>query len=166
MYNYTDVNTTQFLTRFLVTRDPYSRLLSSYMDKIYLPDFWKDEVVKHLAKNLSKHSSPDGNEDFLRNHFNEMAKIFQNKTNVSKITTHANTTCGKYMTFSEFVESGLDRAEPHWMPIHTVCNPCKFKATHISTIETFAADAKFILSRMNLEHVIANLNHTVQVSSF
>ncbi|RUS76801.1 hypothetical protein EGW08_015447, partial [Elysia chlorotica] len=26
--------------RFTVARDPFSRLLSSYLDKFYLPDFW------------------------------------------------------------------------------------------------------------------------------
>ena len=46
-------NMTQYPTRILVARDPYSRLLSVYLDKIYLPDFWNFES-KELLKALRK----------------------------------------------------------------------------------------------------------------
>jgi len=35
-----------YTTRFMVSRDPFSRVASAYIDKIYLPDFWS------LAKSL------------------------------------------------------------------------------------------------------------------
>ncbi|CAG5115751.1 unnamed protein product [Candidula unifasciata] len=156
-YNSTDFPKKTFPTRLIVTRDPYSRLLSSYLDKIYLPDFWISEVVK-MVKTLPNNTSSITSQDFLRNHFNEMANVFKNKSVISRITTAAQSHCGKYMTFSEFAESGFENEEPHWTPIHKICNPCKFLATHISKMETFSADARALLSLMQLETVMDNLD--------
>ncbi|RUS91637.1 hypothetical protein EGW08_000610, partial [Elysia chlorotica] len=79
----------RFPTRLLVTRDPYSRLISTYLDKIYLPDFWNYES-KEIANGLNlrrgfrggifslgEDSNSDAgqedefenNDDFLRLHF-------------------------------------------------------------------------------------------------
>ena len=77
-----------FPTRLLVTRDPYSRLLSTYLDKIYLPDFWNWET-KQIAQDLkwrrgssyshsfwedydftsNEREEFEREDDFLRHHF-------------------------------------------------------------------------------------------------
>ena len=40
--------TSRYPIRWLVTREPVSRLISSYLDKVYLPDFWRSQMEPAL----------------------------------------------------------------------------------------------------------------------
>ena len=60
--------------RFMVTRDPFTRLVSSYLDKAYLADFWTAEM---LRLTVSRNFPPRDDQDFLRRHFDKMAASFQ-----------------------------------------------------------------------------------------
>ena len=51
-------------TRFTVARDPFSRVLSSYLDKAYLPDFWMPQVL-NIVQRL-KLVNETFEEDFMR----------------------------------------------------------------------------------------------------
>lgn len=105
-------------------------------------------------------SSPDS--DFLRQHFNQMASRLQN---LGSSPTSAETKCGKYVTFAEFLDIGLFREEPHWMPIHEICNPCTFNVTHVVHMETFTEDARAILSEMQLVDILNDFDDVTQVSA-
>ncbi|CAG5115750.1 unnamed protein product, partial [Candidula unifasciata] len=149
-----NTNFTKYPIRLVVTRDPYSRLLSAYLDKLYLPALWSLHGVA-IAKKRYQHSLSNRRQDFLRKHFNEIAKVFDNNSSKSK--------CGKYVTFSEFVESSFRIYDKHWWPVHKICNPCKFKPTHIIRMETFSADAKVILSHMKVENIVQRLEGSAQI---
>ena len=44
------------ILRFMVTREPFSRLRSAYLDKLVLPDFWLllgRNIIKNLRKNAT-----------------------------------------------------------------------------------------------------------------
>ncbi|XP_055901423.1 carbohydrate sulfotransferase 10-like [Biomphalaria glabrata] len=148
-------NETAYPTRLLVVRDPFSRLLASYLDKVYLPDFWSFEA-KEIQRGRRECSS-----DFLRKHFEQMASKFQ-RTGQS-YSTCSERMCAKYLTFAEFVEGSFQRQEPHWTPIHQICNPCAFKATHIVHLESFSQDVKPILAKMEMGHILNGMDQNKQV---
>ena len=52
-----------------------------------------------------------------------------------------------------------DSAEPHWDPIHQMCDPCQFQPTHIVKIERFTPDAQAVLHDMGVG-VKVNDHHT------
>ncbi|XP_059158198.1 carbohydrate sulfotransferase 11-like [Physella acuta] len=147
----------RYPTRFIVTRDPFSRLLSSYLDKFYLPDFWLAEAIS-MIRNRTGHQA-NCHTDFMRGHFDNMAKIFQSSPN----GTWGERRCGKFLTFYEFLRDGLNRSEPHWMPVHEICNPCLFNVTHVAHMETFNQDARVILGKMGMGHILDNIDRTAQV---
>jgi hypothetical protein len=70
------------------------------------------------------------------------------------------------MTFSEFVINGFSQLDGHWSPIHEICNPCIFNASHVGKMETFSNDARAILSKMGLNNVIDEFNEKSQVCFF
>ena len=47
-----------------------------------------------------------------------MAAQFDPNFNTS--STSQDVSCGKYVTFAEFVKGGYGRLEPHWMPLSQV----------------------------------------------
>ncbi|CAL1535138.1 unnamed protein product [Lymnaea stagnalis] len=152
-------NPDTYPTRFLVTRDPFSRLLSAYLDKFYLVDFWASESKRMVNKRPANWTACGS--DFLRVHFEKMASRFDRQNNGS--ATQNETRCGKYVTFFEFVRDGFARKEPHWMPIHEICNPCLLNVTHVARMESFTEDARVILAKMGMEHILEDSDHDQQV---
>ncbi|RUS91636.1 hypothetical protein EGW08_000609, partial [Elysia chlorotica] len=71
--------------------------------------------------------------------------------------------CGKFLSFSQFVWGSMFRREPHWDPIHMVCDPCKLHVTHVTTMETFNQDARPLLRRLGLEEVLDDVSNDDQV---
>lgn len=125
-------NTTLFANDrlFMFARDPFSRLWSAYIDKIYLPDFWRTtahEIVSDVRQNISEFQMKCPNnltfEEFL--------------TSVSKR--------GRVESFNE-----------HWEPSHRVCSPCHANYEFIGKQETFARDSNLILSSFGFQHFISN----------
>lgn len=149
---------TNFSMRFIVSRDPFSRLVSSYLDKFYLPDFWEylGKLFSQNTLNWSKKRIPD----FLTRHFDSLQSVFdKNKTRDQQAQ------CGKRLSFAAFVMSLLNKPETHWMPVHKLCNPCDFKPTHIVHIENFASDSSVILRKMGLDKVVEGFTHDEQVQT-
>lgn len=150
-----------FPMRFSVARDPFSRLLSSYLDKAYLPNFWHIEMLPMVIhQKLDDAASPNG--DFLRSHFDNMAARFDHSFKAS--STAGDRRCGKYVTFAEFIKGGFKRDEPHWMPLSQICNPCKFNVTHLSYMETFAQDARSVLGHMGMAGLMDNQDKESEVN--
>ena len=148
-------------TRFMVVREPLSRLLSSYLDKAYLPDHWMPWMIK-----FSQLTTYSDDNDFLRKHFDDLASRFDPDFVKGSSTTFGNRKCGKYLTFQEYINVVINYRmnEPHFMPVHAVCNPCKFNVTHVNTMTTFSADAAAILDRMSLSHLTEEWSEQRQVN--
>lgn len=118
--------------RFMFVRDPYSRLWSAYLDKLFLPDFWRELGVPTVAK--------------IRG---------------ANATAHARR-CGNDVTFDEFVRYSLISSEPHYNPIFQRCDPCQFRPTVIGSLDTFARDSQFLLRRMGMEWVLKDIDRNQQ----
>lgn len=111
----------------LVVRNPYDKLFSAYMDKLFHPNFmfWKayGERIKQVIR---KYKNP--NSDLI---------------------------CGNDVTFSEYVKyilyahkENID-LNPHFTSISKHCDPCLTKYTYISKMETLKSDFEYIVGHWN-----------------
>nr|KAG5698876.1 hypothetical protein BaRGS_006770 [Batillaria attramentaria] len=116
----------------MFVRDPFSRLWSAYIDKLFLPDFWSEIGVPAVRKIRGPNATAQARK------------------------------CGNDVTFAEFVEYSLTSSEPHYDPIYKRCDPCQYRPTVIGTMETFARDSLFLLRRMGLEWVLKDVDHQEQ----
>ena len=110
-------------TSFVFVREPYSRLMSAYVDKLFCPNtlFWQGTgkyIVKNFRENPSKSS--------LR--------------------------CGHDVTFPEFIsyvihaqETGAHR-DGHFIPIHDHCDFCNANYDYIGHLETISEDLPYVLN--------------------
>ena len=67
--------------------------------------------------------------------------------------------CGVNVTFLEFINFSFIVPEPHWTPITDFCDPCIFKPHVIGKMETFAEDARALLSSSNLSWILNNIDN-------
>ena len=113
---------------FAVLRDPYSRLVSGYVDKVltfpsYYPT-WGHTFMK-LAGLLGPHS---------------------------KWTDR----CSIFMTFPQFIkyfiesERQFKHRESHFLPMHNQCDFCGGNYTFVGHIETIKEDMSYILKSLNI----------------
>lgn len=120
---------------FMFSRNPYTRLWSAYIDKIYLPDFWISEA-RIIVKQRQNHT-------------------IENINCPDDIT---------FAEFVEFVvkEKTVNR---HWMPVHRVCSPCHFHFDYIGKQETFDTDSTYILDKFNISRSLPSRNFTERLLS-
>ncbi|KAL8606188.1 hypothetical protein ACOMHN_053460 [Nucella lapillus] len=117
---------------FLFVRDPYSRLFSAYMDKIFLPNSRAVTLVRRSGL-----KNADGEK--------VLGKCFLHVT---------------FEAFLQEVTNG-DWRDSHWSPMHEHCGPCSVRFDYIGKMETFMADTEFILSQIgaNLYSLTPEANH-------
>ena len=106
-------------------RDPYSRLYSGYMDKIFLSLFLQveDMIISSQRKHTPKASECVRNATFL-----EFLKMIVEK-----------------------VHNGV-KVNGHWAPITSLCNPCTTDILAIAKQETFSTDVEFILNKVGVKN--------------
>ena len=119
------------------SRDPYSRLYSGYMDKIFLSLFASEEnkIISSQRKNV----------------LNKESKCAKDATFPEFLKT-----------ILEHVMKG-QRINKHWAPITSLCNPCAVNVLAIAKQETFSSDVEFILKKVGVTNdklgVIHNALH-------
>lgn len=114
---------------FLFVRDPYSRLFSAYIDKLFAPnpDFWR------------KWGKP---------------AIHKHRKNASIISTR----CGHDATFEEFLLYVLDlkpnvgTMDEHLRPMSELCQPCNVNYTVVGHMNTFNMDVSYLSYLLNVTH--------------
>ncbi|KAH9508073.1 Carbohydrate sulfotransferase 9 [Bulinus truncatus] len=113
-------------TSIIFVREPYSRILSGYVDKLFAPNpyFWS-QIGKHI---ISK--------------YRQGAKIKE-------------LFCGHDVTFAEFVEYVVQgeqtndtHRDAHFTPTYDQCKPCQLNYTVIGKMETFQSDVAYTLSQL------------------
>ncbi|KAL4229475.1 hypothetical protein ACF0H5_012513 [Mactra antiquata] len=107
---------------FMNTGDPYERLFSAYINKLYKPDveFWNiigEDVVKHVRKDYNKGDGYDVT-------FKELVEYI--------VLYHD---AGK-------------KLNTHLTPIHQICNPCETRFNYIGRKESLSSDIRNLFDIM------------------
>ena len=104
----------------LISRDPYSKLFSAFIDKMVLPGYHSTAVgiVRRQRQTKSSCANDVTFEEFL-----------------------------KFIIESVRIRKKLDR---HWAPIDNICHPCKVNPFALVKMETFTADVEYILKEVGI----------------
>lgn len=117
--------------KFMFVRDPFSRILSAYVDKLFIPNFVFWENVGRLI-------------------------VLQHRKNPDKQSK----TCGHNVHFPEFIkhivtsETEQKFRNPHWYPMYEGCRPCHIEYDFIGKMESFKEDIRQLLKNTNLSHFV------------
>ncbi|XP_053379980.1 uncharacterized protein LOC128548631 [Mercenaria mercenaria] len=120
---------------FLFVRNPFSRILSAFIDKIVAPNpyYWL--------------------------HFGEAAiQLYRKSVNGSSFKGHS-------ITFAEFVRFVTDvesspkvYSDPHIKSIDNSCHPCGHNYSFIGRMETFKEDALYVLQKLDTQqHIVKSI---------
>ena len=109
-------------SRFVfVSRDPFSRLYSAYIDRIFLPSM-SYRLAKDVARSMGTHNSD--------------TKHCANDVQFADFL--------KYIADRVLHDKPLNR---HWTPMYTLCNPCNVDIISVVKLESFTSDVHFALQR-------------------
>ena len=124
---------------FVFIREPYSRLLSAYMDKILTTPTWWPRKGAQIMK---------------------LAGTIQNDTAWF-------TKCAVHATFADFIryfivseKTGKGR-DLHFIPMHDQCGLCNKRYDFLGHLETFSEDLDFILRSVNISVEIKPQQETI-----
>jgi hypothetical protein len=128
--------------RFLFVRDPFSRLLSVYIDKLVPPNptFWESFGRKAISK--------------FRPFSDKVKNFFKHayfKSDGHDVTFAENL---KFVTDEEKNNKGID---PHIKSVYNGCKPCTYDYTFVGRMETFKTDAFYIMKRVEMNSSLAFL---------
>ena len=140
--------------RFMFVRHPFSRLWSAYLDKLFLPDFWRQVGTSVVWNVRRKSASAVVSSNNNNNHQHQQQQQQQQQ--------QRSLACGNDVTFAEFVEYSLLAHEPHWEPIYLRCDPCQYRPTVVGSMQTFERDSRHVLRRMGLEWVLQGVDRRGQ----
>ena len=122
----------------MFSRDPYSRVWSAYLDKLFLPDFWRTQGIN-------------------------IVKAERNHASGISLTCGHDVIFGEFI---RYIVHNLKHAsvESHFAPIHTICDPCRINFTYIGNLETFANDVTYILKEIEITSLIESelFNNTAE----
>ncbi|KAK7461998.1 hypothetical protein BaRGS_00038580, partial [Batillaria attramentaria] len=114
------------LGRSCSPREPYAKLLSGYVDKLFAPNpfFWS-AIGKHIIQNVRPDASPKSLE------------------------------CGHDVTFPEFIKfvleserTGKFKRDKHFVSSFDQCKPCNITYDIVGKMETFPQDAGLVLAQL------------------
>jgi hypothetical protein len=128
--------------KFTFVRNPYSRLVSAYIDKLFSPNpyYWTrigKEAIARFRRDPSAHAL----------------------------------SCGHDVTFAEFIQYVIHTGETHtgqdehFIPAHELCKPCQIRYDVIGKMETFVNDTLYILNKLNLSTHAHNLANITEMST-
>lgn len=120
---------------FFVTRDPYARLYSAYVDKVFLEKFGQLAVLIDAIYN--KKVTYGG---ALK--INTLTQIAKDKNWMCDVSN---------VTFEQFLYyvSRTRHLDPHYTPVSLLCNPCKDPVDYIFKQENLEEDADYLLDYLN-----------------
>lgn len=109
--------------KFMFVRDPTERLLSAYRNK--------------FGENIGSYNAKYG------------PKIIEKFRKPGKLIEGSDQSM---ITFEEFlrflVDSDTRRMDPHWRPMHELCQPCAMKYDFIGSFEQLSEDAALIINKV------------------
>ncbi|KAK3586989.1 hypothetical protein CHS0354_026705 [Potamilus streckersoni] len=128
---------------FLFVRNPYSRILSAYVDKLFAPNpiFWK--IGKKIVGPL------------------------RNKT----VNGQRKDKCGSDVTFSEYVQAVTKRhllngsIDCHDADYMSYCHVCDVAYKFVGRLESFYTDAFFLFKQLNLNETLKIMRKEMKLLS-
>jgi hypothetical protein len=113
--------------KFMFVRDPYSRILSGYVDKLFCPNeaYQKTSLGAFIVSEI--------------------------REDASSLSLH----CGHDVTFPEFVkyiilsEKRRIYRDRHFTPMYEHCRPCQIPYDFIGKFESFKKDISFLIDVWN-----------------
>ena len=113
---------------FMFARDPYSRLWSAYVDKFYLPDFWRSigpGIVTRFRADASVDRKACGND----------------------------VTFPEFIKYVVHALSQGNKLNEHFNSIFKQCSPCHIRFDVIGKLETFQKDSEYIFNNFDLKNM-------------
>ena len=137
----------QHYFKFLVTRNPFDRLISAYENKFAQETYQSNwyhvnvgtEIIRKYRENPSAESLKEGRDVT----FEEFIQFFTDRSNI--------------------LNHGFDL---HWWRIQGICHPCLINYNYIAKIETFREDIGNIMENIvpgkipNFPHLNSNMDKT------
>lgn len=122
--------------KFIFVRNPFSRLYSGYIDKLFSPNptYWST-VGRYIVQTVRK--------------------------NASNISLQ----CGHDVTFSEFIKYFIKSQltnkyrDGHFIPMFDHCRPCRIHYDYIGKMENFKKDSLYILDTLGFTRIKNSLSH-------
>ncbi|KAL5021553.1 hypothetical protein ScPMuIL_000708 [Solemya velum] len=114
--------------KFMFARNPYSRLYSAYIDKIFLPDYWRSAARPIVKKRPNVTESHQQCPDDI-----------------------------SFAEFTKFVVDSITKksyVNEHWAPVTWICNPCEIPFDYVGTQETFSSDTKYLLEHFGIGDIL------------
>ena len=156
----------QEMRTVVVSRNPYSRLFSAFVDKMFLPLFWERFAEVEGAKILPNFYI-NTTKDFLKTSKGEVLgnsrllkykdKLRQHGLLITKnVTIKITPVCANDVTFEQFLKFVINQTkfklplEPHWAPISHLCRPCRINTFKVVKQESFAADVEHTLNAVGM----------------
>ncbi|XP_064598843.1 carbohydrate sulfotransferase 11-like [Liolophura sinensis] len=115
------------------TRDPYTRLFSAYIDKIFLPSFWKFIGIA-IVQQLRPDPSPESLECGHDVTFEEFLRYVINVEETGHVTASI--------------------CDDHWAPVTSLCDVCRMKYDYIGKQESFLNDTNYIFQQLGLDKLM------------
>ncbi|CAH1789137.1 unnamed protein product [Owenia fusiformis] len=112
-------------TKFTFVREPFSRLLSAYNDKIVRSG--DDHFSKHRKKLLEKY------------HKNSGTKIMS---------------IAPFVDFVDYAVLQRKLPNEHWLPFFQLCSPCNVQYDYIGKYENLAKEGNFIFKKLGAKHSV------------
>ena len=128
----------EHVNAFMFSRDPYSRLWSAYIDKIFLPDFWRS-------------ISPG------------IASKFRPKANKTEKPCGNDVSFPEFIKFVIFKLSKGEGINEHFNPIYKQCSPCHMRFEVLGKLETFEKDSEYIFNNFDLKNVSNSVSYVINI---
>ncbi|XP_045182027.2 carbohydrate sulfotransferase 9-like [Mercenaria mercenaria] len=118
----------------MFVRDPFTRLFSAWLDKLYSPNHYYWTNIGPLIVKSERLSKEEWNSSHV--------------------------TCASDISFTEFINFTIKEvtfkmcADGHFSPSHKHCLPCLIPFDYIGKYETFKEDTTYLLNKLNLSHKV------------
>ena len=150
----------QTYTKFMITRNPFERLLSAYTSKFKEDQEWyENKYAPRIIEANYLSALTRRRIDFLKLELNFRAEkvVKEMGDHIARQLKRLGAGAGNFkITFLEFLNYVIATSKSwnvdyHWAPITTICNPCSIRYDILAKFETLYEDSQAIL-----DYILAN----------
>ena len=145
----------QTYTKFMITRNPFERLLSAYKSKFTVEGWYLEVIGPGIIRSNHLAGIPDHEiarvKGELNRGGNSTSSLSDNQIAQIKRLSSGSRNFG--ITFLEFLNyvmthnaaSGREALDHHWAPATSICKPCAIRYDILAKFETLSKDSEAIL---------------------